>query len=223
MKVALIIPAKGHSARVPGKNLYRIGGCSLVYRACERALACRSVTQCYLDTEDKRIIRDCCSLIGDKLHILHRPLELATNATTGNGLMTWELEAIARQEPLSEPCDVLCQTFATAPLLKPETIDRCVERFCGQTVYDSFLTVEAMREHLWDGDRALFDVVKLPDSCDVPVLYRETHGLYGVRSNVLRELQTRTGKTPLLIPISKREALDVNDEDDLWIAEKLLA
>ena len=218
MIIYLVIPAKGTSDRVPGKNLRELHGKSLVRRACERGLAAKLVNRCWLDTESEAIIRECGDLTADGLGLLKRSPELATNKTSGNGLMRWELKALP-------PCDVLCQTFATAPLLRPETIDRCIREFLEHPACDSFFTVTEVCDYLWTADdKPLnFDNESLPNSQEMKVLYRETHGLYGIRTDALRALGTRIGRKPWLVTIPKLEALDIDDEDDLWMAERLLS
>lgn len=50
----------------------------------------------------------------------------------------------------------------------------------------------------------------------------ETHGLYGVTTEALVKYGKRVGKSPLLVPVSKIESLDVDDQDDLEIASSIL-
>jgi N-acylneuraminate cytidylyltransferase len=183
------------------------------------------VDRCYLDTESEEIIQECQDLTADGLRLLRRPPELATNEATGNDLMMWELGAI-------EPCDVLCQTFATAPMLRPETIDNCLWRLSQAyrvsdgrwEAYDSCLTVVKEEGYFWDADYEPinFDLDTLPNSDCLPCWLKETHGLYGILTATLRQLKRRVGRNPLLFPIPKREALDINDAEDLWMAERML-
>ena len=219
MNISLVIPAKGTSERLPGKNLAKINGKSLVRRACERGLAAKMVDRVYLDTEAEANMRECEDLMPEMVRLLRRPRELATNEATGNDLMMWELSVI-------EPCDVLCQTFATSPMLRPDTIDECLlaldEGWC-----DSVLTVLKVQEYFWGRGKygepiCGFNQRTLPNSVDMEPYYMETHGFYGILTTALRSRATRTGDCPLLFPVSKREALDINDAEDLWIAERLL-
>ena len=54
-RVVAIIPARGGSKGVPGKNLRRVGGVSLVARAVRAARAAASITQVCVSTDDPAI------------------------------------------------------------------------------------------------------------------------------------------------------------------------
>ena len=54
-RVIAIIPARGGSKGVPGKNLRRVGGRSLVERAVEACRAARLVDEVYVSTDDADI------------------------------------------------------------------------------------------------------------------------------------------------------------------------
>ena len=51
-RVVAIIPARGGSKGVPGKNLRRVAGRSLVQRAVDACLAATSVDATYVSTDD---------------------------------------------------------------------------------------------------------------------------------------------------------------------------
>jgi len=213
MEISLVIPAKGTSERVHNKNLYKINGKSLVRRACEKVLKCKNINRVYLDTEDEAIIQDCKDLgIG----IIKRPKQLATNKIGANELMMFALHSIPRT-------DLLLQTFATSPLLTSETIDRIVEDFITKKEHDSFFTVEIAREYFWDEKGPMnFSVSTLPNSQQLNLIYRETHGLYGIYTDALFELKRRVGDSPKLYDVSRIEGLDIDTEEDLKIVEALI-
>lgn len=217
MKIVIVIPAKGKSKRVKNKNLYEINGKTLIRRACEKVLRCKSINRFYLDTEDEGIIRKCADLSNKGLQIIHRPLELATNFTGANELMIFALHSVGH-------CNLMLQTFATSPLISAKTIDRCVAQFLNKRKNeDSFFTVTKTQEYFWKNNKPFnFDVEVLPNSFELEPLYMETHGLYGIFTDSLLKTKTRVGLKSMLIEIPKIESLDINGIDDLYIAEKLL-
>jgi len=217
MRITAVIPAKGKSVRLKNKNKYLLGGMSLVYRACERTLKSKMIHEVYLDTEDDSIIAECEPLVNAGLKIIRRPKELATNFIGANELMMWALHSV-------DYCDLLIQTFATSPFLTSQTIDTCIEKFLtGSSKYDSFFTVNKLHEYFWDKNfLPEYDLNNIPNSFELPPKYMETHGLYGIYTKTLFRLKRRVGNIPFVIPISKREGLDINDYEDLAIAEALL-
>lgn len=216
MRVALTIPAKGTSERVPGKNLYKIGGKSLVYRVCDKALDCKEVDYVYLDTECPKIVADVSGLLARGLRLISRPKALATNDCNANDLITWALHSI-------EDVDVICQTFPTSPLITSETIDRVIRKWKNSKGYDSFMTVVPVREYFWKNGKAdNFSITSLPNSQDLEPLMMESHGLYGVTVDSFLEGGTRVGKNPLLVEVSKTEGLDIDDQEDMQLAEAII-
>jgi len=217
MEIAIIIPAKGKSERVKNKNLYEINGKPLVRIVCEKVLKCKTINKFYLDTEDKGIIQSCDDLQSEGLQIINRPKELASNYIGANELMVFGLHSI-------EHCDLLLQTFSTSPLIRPETIDKCVMHFLdNRKNEDGFFTVTKVQEYFWKNGKPLnFDIEALPNSSELDPLYMETHGLYGIMTESLLERKTRAGKKPMLIEIPLLESLDIDTHDELIMAEKML-
>jgi CMP-N-acetylneuraminic acid synthetase len=217
MKVSIVIPAKGSSTRVKNKNLYEIGGKTLIRRACEKIIACDSINAKYLDTEDEGIKMDCSDLRKKGLQILNRPKEMATNNVGANELMAFALHSI-------DHCDLLLETFATTPLITAKTIDHCVNYFLDHREdHDSFFTVSKVQEYFWTKDKPLnFDPKVLPNSFELEPYLMETHGLYGILPESFLELKTRIGRKPMLIEIPKIEAFDIDTMEDLEIVETLI-
>jgi len=217
MRTALVIPAKGTSERVLGKNLIRINGKSLVYRACEKSLKCKEVDFVYLDTECEAIKADVSDLINKGLRIIDRPQALASNSCNANDLLIWALHSV-------EDVDLICQTFATSPLITSKTMDKAIRAFKNFGNFDSFFTINNVKEYFWS-DRANpinFCPEVLPNSQDLDPMLMETHGLYGVTVEALVKGKKRVGSNPFLYPVNKIEALDVDDNEDLEIVRAII-
>lgn len=217
MKIAGIIHARGTNTRTRNKNLYRINGKSLVRLACEKLLKCETIGGKYLNTEDDGVILECEDLESHGLQIIHRPPELAADYVTGNDLMAFALHSI-------EYCDVICELGAHAPLLSAETIDACISQFIENTNrFDSFLTVEKLHEHMWGASKPKnYELKHLPTKYELPPMLRETHGLYGIKTGEFLRAKSRTGKSPLLYELGRREAMDIHTWEDFQISRALL-
>ena len=216
MKTTIVIPAKGTSERVVSKNLYNLNGKSLVYRACEKALKCKLVDTVFLDTESDEIKKNVSSLYDHGLQIIHRPEYLANNKTSGNDLVAFEKDYVKN-------CDLFIHTYSTSPLLTYKTIDECIEKFQKEYEnYDSFFTARPIREYIWSDEGPVnFELDDLPNSNDLHGYYKETHGLYGIKMDVLRKLNRRLGKKVLPIEISEKESLDIDYYTDIEYLECL--
>ena len=217
-KISAIIPAKGNSERIKNKNLYEVGGKSLIRLCCEKVLKCQCIDNVYLDTESDLIKSQVSDLEKHGLKIIHRPKELATNEIGANEMMVYGLHSI-------EECGILLQTFATSPTISHRTIDKCVEKFIdNMEKYDSFFTVSELQEYFWQDDKPInFKPEKVPNSFELKKILVETHGLYGIKTESLIKNKTRVTPNSLKIPISKLESFDINEPCDLTIVEKILS
>ena len=219
-KINLIIPAKEISTRLPNKNLLDLGGKSLVYRACEKCLKSQNISNVFIDTESDKIINSIKDLIPRGLRVIKRPASLASNKTSGNDLIDFELSKIGK-------CDLVLHTYSTSPLITVETIDKCIESFLHEDDYDSFFTTIHFQDYLWERRKdnqylsVNFDHRELPNSVDLPEYYVETHGLYGIRYETAKRLRSRIGLNPMAIEIPRNESLDINYYEDYKLAEIL--
>ena len=121
--------------------------------------------------------------------------------------------------------DFYFQLFATAPLMKIETIKKCVEKLCTTSEYDSvFTALEQFGFFWWNGQPVNYQPVVLPRSQDLVPVIEETTGLYGIRKESLLKYNSRIGAKPYIVNVSKTESIDLNVEEDFhyanWLVEK---
>ena len=216
MIVNAVIPAKGASSRVKGKNLRKNSeGKSLTYLACEKCLEVDAIDNVYLDTDSQEIIDDVTSLMAHGLKVLRRPQELQTELPGNNRIN----ELLVHAAENSDPCDVILHVHVTAPLLTSNTLQRVIEEYIENIeVYDSFFTATHFRDYLWTPDfqAVNFDPAgDLVNCADLPKFWLESHGAYGIKTTALASLKKRVGEKPLPIEIPDIEAFDINSEQDL--------
>lgn len=107
--VTAIIPARGGSKGIPRKNLYRVGGVSLIARAIHLAKACRSVDKVYVSTDDPEMYA--IALENGCATPSLRPTELASDAARTIEI----IESLVNDNVLqSDACVLLLQP--TSPL-----------------------------------------------------------------------------------------------------------
>lgn len=91
MRTIGLIPARGGSKRLPGKNLRYLGGKHLIEWTIEAAMASR-LDGVYVSTEDCDIKRICSAYEG--LHVIDRPDALADDLTTTEDVVTHALSEV---------------------------------------------------------------------------------------------------------------------------------
>ena len=128
MRVLIVIPARGGSKGLPGKNLHRVGGVSLVgravYAAREFAQALTHDVTILVDT-DAQDIADEGRAWGAEVPFL-RPAELAGDTTpTADSV----LHAAARLAEQGFAADIIVLLQPTSPLRTADDIARCWAAF----------------------------------------------------------------------------------------------
>ena len=135
MRVLAIIPARGGSKGVPGKNIKLLGGKPLLQYTVERANESHLLTQIVLSSEDASIIA-----MGQALGLeapFIRPEALATDQATSIAVVQ---HAVAFFETKGVYFDAVCLLQVTSPFREPHFIDAAIEKFM-QTGVDTLLSV----------------------------------------------------------------------------------
>lgn len=110
MNILVIIPARGGSKGIPGKNIKLLGGKPLIYYAIDVARAIVDDTHICVSTDDDQIIR-VVEQYGLSVPFI-RPTELATDTAGSYGVL---LHALSFYESKSEHFDAVVLLQVTSP------------------------------------------------------------------------------------------------------------
>lgn len=210
MKAAVFIPIKANSERVPGKNFRFLNGKKLYEYIIEHAKESNVFDDIYIDTNSDEIKEYCKK---NNYIVIDRKEVLAKNTANGNDLLNYHFD-------LHPEYDYYFQLFATAPYLQPESIRICAETLINSSLYDSCFTAVKHQGFFWLHDTAInYRPCILPRSQDMSPVIEETTGLYGMSKDALNKYHCRIGAKPYIHYVSKFEAVDINTEEDLKIAE----
>lgn len=210
MKTAAFIPIKANSERVPGKNFRILNGKKLYEYILEHAVEADTFDDIYVDTNSDEI-KNYATEKG--LLVIDRKEELARNTANGNDLLLYHHEKYPQY-------DYYFQLFATAPYLQSETIKQCCGKLLYSETYDSCFTAVENHGFYWlNGNPINYRPGILPRSQDMSPMIEESTGLYGISREALERYHSRIGARPYIHTISKFEAVDINTEEDLKIAE----
>tara|TARA_Y100000592_G_scaffold67488_1_gene104856 strand:+ start:5003 stop:5671 length:669 start_codon:yes stop_codon:yes gene_type:complete len=220
MRTAAFIPIKSNSERVKGKNFRLFLGKPLYQHIIQHALEAKCFEKIYVDTDSKEIQEYCASL---SVSTIQREPALVRNDANGNDLLSHHYD-------LYPDYDCYAQLFATAPLLKPETINSCIRKMHlryhnadDTSGFDSILTGTTESGWFWyNGQPVNFRPGILPRSQDATGPFKESTGLYAILGSSLRKYRCRTGAKPILSEISQLEAIDLDTEQDFRLAEIIL-
>ena len=210
MKTACFIPIKATSERVPGKNFRVLNGKKLYEYIIEHTIEAACFDDIYIDTNSAEIKA---YALEKGLNVIERLEILAQNTANGNDLLMYH----CKQQP---DYDYYFQLFATAPYLRPESIRECYNALVSSEEYDSCFTALKNNSFYWlNGLPMNYRPGILPRSQDMVPVVEETTGMYGIKKESLLKYQSRIGRNPYMYFVNKFEAVDINTEDDLLIAE----
>jgi CMP-N-acetylneuraminic acid synthetase len=215
--IVALVPMKGDSERVPGKNMRSVNGKPLLYWTLAALHEAQRVEQVVVDTDSDEIAALVRRYFPDTL-ILDRPARLRDGAkVTGNELIKWEMSQVEGEH--------FGQFHVTSPLLRSGTIDAAVDAyFHGLDEHDSLFTVT--EHHFWlfraDGSALNSDTRKLIRSQDLEPLYEDNNAAHVFSRASFKATGSRIGERPQMFPIGKIESTDIDYEEDFEIAEALL-
>lgn len=219
MSLVGIIPAKGHSVGIPGKNLIDVGGKPLLawtVEACKKACS-----QVFVSTEDSTVA-EVAQEYG--AYVIERPTTLCHDNVHSISVI---LHAINKLE--LKPFDKVGMFFPTSPLRTSFDIIKATSLLYGS--YDSIVSITQIspRNSLRDKDKNGYGIKPTISDYGLHQQRQEVEPLYAVNgaifiSTVQTLLQHKSFHTQnqgcYIMP--KSRSLDINDQDDLEVARKLI-
>jgi len=121
-KLLAIIPARGGSKRLPGKNLLKLAGKPMIAWSIEAAHKSKYIDRIVVSTDDNEI-----ALVSEKLGAevpFIRPSLLATDSTSSLSVVKHTLEELAKN---NEFYDYIILLQPTSPLRSEKHIDQAVQ------------------------------------------------------------------------------------------------
>jgi CMP-N-acetylneuraminic acid synthetase len=122
--------------------------------------------------------------------------------------------------------EIFIQVHVTNPLLKVKTINKAIESFFeNKKNYDSLFGVTKVQKRFWrkDGNPINHMISDEPTTQNLEPYFEENSCFYIFSKNSFIKHQNRIGDNPKLFEVSKIEAWDIDDEEDLMIAKSLLS
>lgn len=213
-----IVPARGGSKGVPGKNLRTVGPRTLIEWAARSALPSR-LDRVIVSTDSKEIAVEA-ERVGLEVPFL-RPSELATDAS-----LTIHVVQHALSE-LGTSWDAVMILQPTSPFRNVEDIDRCLELFANVEP-DSVVSVTEVGDHhparmksIEDGfliDPPFAEDVEGQPRQTLPKLYLRNGAVYLTATQVLLNGSIK-GSRSLAYVMPKERSLNIDNEFDLRIAD----
>lgn len=217
-QIVALLPMKGHSERVPNKNMKAFCGKPLYHAVLNALLGSKYIEKVVIDTDSEVISNDALKHFGDSVEIIDRPKEIRGGDVSMNLIIDHDISILTQY-------DHFIQTHSTNPLLRSETIDGAIEYyFSNLEKFDSLFSVTKVQTRFYDRDAkpVNHDPKELIRTQDLEPLYEENSNFYIFsRNSFLGAGARRIGSNPYIYEVNKLEAVDIDEPEDFVMAELL--
>ena len=146
MEVLAIIPARGGSKGIPGKNIKEIAGHPLIYYSIKAGKESKYVTRTVLSTEDAKIKK--IAEVECGCEVVNRPVELAQDETKTIPVLIQVCDELEKTEGYKPDVVVLLQP--TTPTRDAKQLDEAFELFLNNDCDSVFAAQQIGTTHsLW--------------------------------------------------------------------------
>lgn len=196
-----LIPARGGSKGIPGKNIKIIHGKPLIVWSIEKGLKSRLIDRLVVSTDSEEIARIARAAGAE---VMMRPAELATDTASTQDVMVHALQHY--------PADTLVLLQPTSPYRSDGLIDDCIEEFL-QGDFDSLATGFIC-------DYKEYGKNTLPRQ-QIQGFFYDDGNVYVIKADMILKGNRYGTKIGRKI-ISRYENAEIDDEYDFWLLEQIL-
>ena len=222
-RVMALIPARGGSKGIKGKNIINLEGKPLIAYTIEAALNSKYIDEVYVSTDSEQIAEKSL-MYGAKIPFM-RPKYLASDtAKTVDAVCHF----IKEMESLGEYFDILVLLQPTAPLRTSNDINKALECFCVNK-YQSLVSVSEVNDNpilmrKIDQNGIMTKLLNENSTMrrqDMEKVYRVNGSIY---INNVMEINSDTSFNDNIIPyiMPKEHSIDIDEYVDLEIARYYL-
>jgi CMP-N-acetylneuraminic acid synthetase len=214
--VVALLPMKGHSGRIPNKNLRLFAGRPLFHMIAEVLENATYVKEIIINTDSEKIAENA-SKHFPKVKIHLRPPNLCGDFVATNDIFAFDIDQTDEEHFL--------QTHSTNPLLTLTTMTRAVDYyFSSLDRFDSLFSVTKVQSRFfWESGKPVnHNPKELLRTQDLPPIYEENSNMFLFSKKAFKAAgNKRIGIKPKMFEINKNEAVDIDEEEDFKLAETL--
>lgn len=227
MKILALIPVRGGSKGVPGKNIKLLNGKPLLAYTSEIAVQSHYLTEVIVSTEDTQIWEVAKSL-GLQVPFT-RPIALAQDTTPTLDVIIHALQWYEKQTIFF---DAVCLLQATSPFRTVEFLDKAILKFI-QSNCDSLVSVQKVPYEY--NPHWVFEVdstgnLKIATGEDeiisqrqkLPVAYHRDGSIYITKTDVLLNQNSLYGKSTAFIESDPEFYVNIDTLEDWEKAEEMI-
>lgn len=210
MRIVAVVPMKLNNVRLPQKNTKPFtNGKPLCWYILNTLLSINEIEKVYVYCSNPDIQR----YIPENVTYLKRPETLDQDTTSMNEVLASFCNEV--------DADIYVMTHTTAPFISNISISKGLNAVVSN-IYDSAFAVCKLQNFIWKDEMPFnYDLTNIPRTQDLPILYEETSGFYIYKKSVMLNEKRRIGSAPFLVLVDKIEAIDIDEEEDFYIADAI--
>lgn len=224
--VVCVIPARGGSKGLPGKNIKMFCGKPLIAHTIEQARQSKYIDRVIVSTEAEEIAQISLKY-GAEVPFM-RPMELAGDSSSTVDVL---LHAINWLETVDRYAfDIFLLLHTTTPLRSVEDIDKCVALLVKEKADNVFSVAEAHRNPYFNmveinknGYAALVKQGNFTTRQAAPLVYDMNSSIYVWWKEILKEKKKIFLEKTKIYCMLKERSIDIDDNIDFKIAEIMMA
>lgn len=227
MKILGIIPARGESKGIPGKNIKLLGGKPLLHYTIEAAKASKLLSKVILSSDDSDII-EVAKNIGLEVPFI-RPKKLSQDDTPSLSVIKHAIEFFKTK---NEKFDAICLLQVTSPFREEDLIDRSIQKFESEDL-DSLISVREVPTDFnphWIFETDSKDRLKIATGDEklisrrqeLPKAYHRDGAIYITLTNVILKQDSLYGRSIGYIESENDFYVNIDTAKDWIEAEKII-
>lgn len=218
--ITALLPMKGHSERVPNKNLKWFARRPLYHAILDTLLKVSTIGKVLINSDSEEIKKDLNTHYAEydkKIIYIERPLALQGDFVSMNKIIEHDIKYSGDE--------FFLQTHSTNPLLKPVTLADAIRFFFDHMdKYDSVFAATRYQARFYT--EKFQPLNHNPDELirtqDLPPLFEENSNFYLFTAKSFKENNNRRiGRNPFIFPMNRYEAIDIDETEDFHVAELL--
>lgn len=213
--IIALIPLRGGSKSIPGKNIKPLGGKPLCAWALEAAFQSGIFERLIVST-DSTEIAGVVKKIGIPLEVIMRPSEYATDTATTESVMLHAASLI--------DFEVMAIIQATSPLTRPIDFAEAYDQFKKQEA-DSLVACVRLKRFFWsdEGQPINYNPLHRPMRQQFRGTLWETGAFYFTKRRILEECKCRLGGKIAVYELPEDLAADIDEPEDWERLERIIA
>ena len=222
MRIIAIIPARGGSKGLPGKNVMNMAGKPLIAWSIKHCLESELVNEVYVSSDDEAILSVAREYGASPVL---RPAELASDHASSEVALMHVMQTIKQPESV----DYVVFLQPTSPLREKADLDKAIRQIV-TSKSDSLLSVTPHRDHfLWRFDdkgtaQSLnYDYNNRKPRQKIEETFLENGSFYIFKPKILLELKNRLGGKIDFYQMPKLYSFQIDSYEDFQICEKLIS